>query len=139
MEQQEAIQKFFEQNPDAQTVYLPVNKEQKTFDFAPLIDGKINGQTISVEIWITNCNACNSLEKECHGHIITIFDQYCHSLTHNCTNWNREFTLQELKDLNYLPHIKFVVDNPKIYLEKCAVAKAVGKENVVQDYDYSYL
>lgn len=137
---------FFAKNSDARTVFIPNELSDKStpkkteFDYAKIVDGMLNGVPIS-RIIITHCSTCNIgclSTSTCTGHSISIespqSDYFLNKLTRYKNN-HQNFTYDELQERGYLPYIYFVVSFPDDYFQKCSLAKMIGKDRILYDYD----
>lgn len=130
---------FFNSHPESNQILIPMptKKIPLIFDYAPIIDGKLNGIAID-SIDIHHCQSCNvgCLPTKCDTHIINISSAgSTYYLQNGYTNSNRLFSYDELCDLGYLDYIRFVVSHPSLILEKCDLAKKIGKNRIFVDYD----
>ncbi|AYV85365.1 MAG: hypothetical protein Satyrvirus12_19 [Satyrvirus sp.] len=111
-----------------------IKYDNPKFRYEPLIDGKINSIEIDLII-INHCNACNigCESRVCNEHYIYIYGKNGKIVNDYL---DHAFTMQELKNLNYLSKLIMVVDSPNDYLTKCQIAKLLGQEKIFSDIGY---
>ena len=127
----ELAKNFFKSHPESNQILIPMTqKTPKMFDYAPIIDGKLN----NTKIISINIHYCQS--AKCDTHMINIVgDQSNYYLQNDHLNSNRQFSYNELRDLGYFDYICFVVSQPSEFIKKCNLAKQLGITKIFQDWD----